>query len=286
MFDRMSRGWSLVGQSFRVLRQDKELLLFPLVSGLACLLVFASFAVPLWNTPYGDMVRGEGKAPGDALGYVILFAFYFVNYLVIIYFNSALVACAIIRFKGDDPTVKDGLRAATSCLPHIVAWSLVSATVGLILRIIESRSERAGQLAAALLGMGWAAATYFVVPILVVERVGPVEAVKRSLALLRKTWGEALTAHLGLGLIFFVVGLVALLPLIAAAILLGAGISSGSVILIVLGAAAFLLIVVLISLISSALHAIVMAAIYLYAKEGAVPQQFDQALLQDAFVKK
>ena len=286
MFGKIGRGWELVGQSFRVLQLDKELLLFPLISGVACLLVLASFAVPLWNTPYADVVMEEGELPQDPVAYVILFAFYFANYLVIVYFNSALVACAIIRFKGGNPTVKDGLRAASSCLPQIVAWSLVTATVGLILRIIESRSERAGQLAAALLGMGWSVATYFVVPILVVERVGPVEAVKRSLAVLRKAWGEALGANLGLGLIFLVVTLVALIPLIAAGALAAFGITSGNVLLTVAGIATIILILVLISLVSSALHAIILAAVYIYAREGVVPQQFDEGLLHDAFTKQ
>lgn len=286
MFERMGRGWELVKQSFRVLQLDKELLLFPLISGVACLLVLASFAIPLWNTPYADVLREEGQVPNDPLAYVILFAFYFVNYLVIIYFNSALVACAIIRFKGGNPGLMDGIRAASSCLPQIVAWSAVSATVGLILRIIESRSEKAGQLAAALLGAGWSIATYFAVPILVVERVGPIEAVKRSLALLRKTWGEALGANLGLGLIFFVVTLVALIPLIAAGALAAAGVASGSLVLIVIGVALFVVILLLISLISSALHAILLAAVYLYAKEGTVPSQFDENLLQGAFAQR
>ncbi|MHC4400469.1 MAG: DUF6159 family protein [Planctomycetota bacterium] len=286
MFDKLGRGWSLVGQSFRVLKLDKELLLFPLISGVSCLLVLGSFALPLANTSYWELMTEQRQIPNDPVAYLLLFAFYFVNYLVIIYFNSALVACAIIRFKGGDPTLKDGLRAATSCLPQIVAWSLVSATVGLILRIIESSSEKAGRIAAALLGMGWSAATYFAVPILVVERVGPVEAVKRSLGLLKKTWGEALSANLGLGLIFFVVFLVALIPLILAGSLVGAGVASGSMALIVLGVAGIVLIVVGMSLVSSALHAILLAAVYIYAKEGVVPDQFDQGLLRGAFEEK
>jgi len=286
MFERLSRGWELVGQSFRVLQADKKLLVFPLASGVACLLVLASFAVPLWNTPYAAMLGDEGQVPNDPVAYAILFAFYFVNYLVIVYFNSALVACAILRFKGSDPTLGDGFRAASRCFPQIVAWSAVSATVGLLLKIVESRSERAGQIVAGLLGMGWSAATYFAVPILVVERVGPIEAVQRSLALLRKTWGEALSAHLGLGLIFFVVALVALLPLIAVGALAAMGITAGNLVLAVAGIALFVAIVVLMSLVSSALHAIVLAAVYLYAKEGAVPSQFDERLLAGAFERQ
>src|SRR5262249_35476691 len=149
--------------------------------------VLGSFAAPLWNSPYVQVVFDDGQIPNDPVAYVILFAFYAVNYFVIVFFNSALVACAIIRFKGGEPTVSDGLRAASNRLPQILAWALVSATVGIVLRTLESRSEKLGQIAAALVGAAWSIATYFVVPVLVVERVGPVEAVQRSFAVLRKT---------------------------------------------------------------------------------------------------
>ncbi len=286
MFSRLSTGWELVKQSFQVLKLDKELLLFPAVSGLACLVVLASFALPLWNSPYANIVLEEGQMPEDPIAYVILFAFYLVNYFVILYFNSALVACAIIRLKGGDPAVGDGFRAANSVLPQIFGWALVSATVGLILKVIESRSERVGQIVAGLLGMGWSIVTYFVVPVLVVERKGPVEATKRSLAILRKTWGEALSANFGAGLIFFLITLIALIPLIAVAALGIAGINTGSIVLAVIGFGLFVVVLVSISLVSSALHSILLAALYVYAAEGQVPEIFEGGMLEGAFVHR
>lgn len=280
MFDRMARGWELARESWRVLKLDKELLVFPLLSGLACLVVLASFALPLLGTDYLNTVLEEKAAPQDPLAYVILFAFYFANYFVIVFFNSALVGCAIIRFKGGDPTVADGLRAATGRLPQILGWALVAATVGLILRMIESRSERVGQIVAGLLGMAWSAVTYFVVPVIVIEKKGPVEATKRSLSILRRTWGEALTANFGIGFIAFLAMLVALVPLVLGFMALNAGL----VPLAVLGIIAGIILMIIVGLISSALSAIVIAALYLYAAEGSVPRYFDNRLLRDAFV--
>jgi len=282
MFDRMARGWELAKESWRVLKLDKELLVFPLLSGLACLIVLASFALPLLGTDYLKTIMEERAAPQDLLAYAILFAFYFVNYFVIVFFNSALVGCAIIRFKGGDPTVADGFRAATDRLPQIIAWALVSATVGLILRIIESRSERAGQIVAGLMGMAWSAVTYFVVPVIVIEKKGPVEATKRSLAILRKTWGEALTANFGIGVIVFLAMLVAFVPIVLGVAALSAGLIPLGVLGILLG----VILVLLVGLVSSALSAIVIAALYLYAAEGSVPKHFDNQLLSDAFVAK
>jgi hypothetical protein len=282
MFDRLARGWELAKESWQVLKLDKELLIFPLVSGLACLVVLASFAVPLWSTGYLQTVMEEKAAPHDPLAYAILFAFYFANYFVIVFFNAALVACAIIRFKGGDPTLADGFRAAFARLPQIVAWALVSATVGLILRAVESRSERVGQIVAGLLGMAWSAMTYFVVPVIVIEKTGPIEATRRSLSILRRTWGEALTANFGIGLIVFLASLVGVLPIILA----GAALAAGLIPLAILGVVAGVLLLILVGLVSSALSAILVGALYLYAAEGAVPRHFGDELLRHAFVSR
>ena len=282
MFARLSNGWELAQQSFRVLMLDKELLLFPVLSGLACLLVLVSFAVPLWNTGYVSTVLEEQTVPEDPLTYVILFAFYFVNYSVIVFFNSALIACAIIRFRGGNPTLADGLRAAMSCLPQILGWAAVSATVGVILRVIESRSERFGEIVSGLLGMAWTIVTYFVVPILVVERVGPIEATRRSMSIMRRTWGEALTANFGIGIITFLAFLVALIPLVGGIFAWAAGTIYFAIPLCVVG----VVLLLLVGLVSSAVDAILIGSLYLYAADGIVPQNFDGHLLRQAFARR
>ncbi len=282
MFERLSTGWDLTRQSFRVLKLDKELLLFPAISGVACLLVLASFAVPLWNSGYVDVLLEDQEQIHDPIAYVVLFAFYFVNYFVIVFFNAALVACAVIRFKGGDPTLGDGLRAASARLPQIAGWALVSATVGIVLKLIESRSERAGQIVSGLLGMAWSVTTYFVVPVLVVERVGPVGAVKRSGSIMGKTWGEALAGQFGMGLVTFLLFRPAIAMLVLGAVALSANQAVLGVGLLVVGGVALLVV----SLISSAVSAILLAALYLYAAEGRLPSNFDQDLLKHAFAKR
>jgi len=286
MFSKISFGWELVVQSFRVLREDKRLIVFPFLSGISCMVVLASFAIPLWGTPQAQAVLNQRHVPKDPLSYVLLFLFYFVNYFVIVFFNSALVACAIGRFRGNSPTVGDGLRVAVARIPQIVAWALLSATIGLILKVIESFSERAGQFVAGLLGMAWSIVTYLVVPVLVMEKASPFEAVKRSTALVKKTWGEALTAHCSSGLVFLVVFLVALIPLAALIALAVFALSGGHVILGGVAIAASVILVTLISLVSSALSTILLASLYLYAAEGTVPSSFDAQLLEGAFKAK
>ena len=277
---RFRTGWTLASQSFRVLIVDKSLLVFPLLSGIASFLVLASFLGGVFAVGYS----GHKEALNDATSWAILFAYYFANYFVIVYFNSALVACAMIRFRGGTPTLGDGLRAARSRLTQIVAWAFFAATVGVALRIIAERVGFIGKIVIAILGAAWTVATYFVVPVLVVEKLGPYDALKRSTGIIRKTWGESLVGNVGIGLVTTLVTVLAIIA--TGALTLVAAVKFGSAGVAIAGAALILLIIVASALVSSALSSIVLSASYLYATEGKVPRVFADAGLQYAFAPK
>lgn len=286
MFDKMSNGWALTKQSWRVLMLDKELLLFPLVSGICHLLVLGSFLLPLIGLGFFDTVFESGELDqeefNNPLLYVILFAYYFVSYFVIIFFNSALIACAIIRFKGGNPTLSDGLSASMKRLPQIAGWAFVSASVGMILKVIESRSKTVGKIVTGLLGTVWSIGTYFVVPVLVVEKAGPIEACKRSISIIKKNWGESLVSNFGIGMLTFIPTFFVSLVFMGGIISLANEQFVLGTILIAGGVFSFLLI----SLISATLSSIVIAALYLFAAEGKVPESMDQSLLENAFANR
>jgi len=279
MFARIGYTLDLMKASWQVLKKDKELLLFPLLSAICCLIVIASFVIPLVVTGYWEPPAEEATAADQVAYYAMLFLFYFVNYFVIIFFNSAIVACAVIRLRGGDPTVGDGIRAAMSRLPVIAGWALISATVGLILRIIEDRSKKVGQIVAALLGTAWAVMTYLAVPVLVIEKTGPIETFKRSTALLKNTWGEQLVGGFAFGVVFFFLSL-------PAALFVVLGFVGGSPVTIGIGIGVAVLYLILLGLIQSALKAIFQAALYLYAHDEQPPEGFDAALLGGAIQSK
>ncbi len=274
--ERISRGWSLMGQSWRVLMLDKELLVFPVISGIAAIVVAATFIVPVFTTGYIERFDSGEGAPTDPVVLAWGFAFYFVSYFVMVFFNTAIVSCALERLRGGDPTVASGLRGAMSLLPQIVAWSLLSATVGFVLRLIEERVEGLGRLVTGLVGVAWSVATYFVVPVLVAEKLGPFAALKRSSQVLRKAWGEALVANFGIGLIVLLVSLFAVVPAVL-------GIATGTSAGVVVGIAVTVVAFGLIMAASSALNAVLVAALYEYAATDRVPRGFDEAALRGAF---
>src|SRR5579872_1003473 len=244
MFDRITNGFDLARCSWAVLIKDKHLILFPIISGMLFLLVIASFAVPLatlvdWRDFQQHLQQNKNKPPMWV--YPVTFAFYFCCYFVMIFCNSALVSCALLRFNGQEPSLGDGFRASCARLPQILAWAFVSASVGLILKLIENAHEKIGEFISAILGTAWSIMTFFVVPVLVVEKVGPFEAVGRSVSLLKKTWGEALIGRLGLGLFLFLLAIPVFLLFVGGVLVLASGNVPVGIALLVAGGIALLL---------------------------------------------
>jgi Family of unknown function (DUF6159) len=283
MYQKLSCTWELMGASWGVLKQDKELLVFPLLSGVCCLLVMASFAVPVWYTGTWQPPRGDAAWQQKLLYYSVLFLFYLCNYFVITFFNTAIISGAIERMSGGDPTAGSCLNAATSRLPLIFGWALVSATVGLVLRFIENQSEKRGAFVAGLLGMGWTLASFLAVPILVAERKSPIDALKESASLLKKTWGEQLVGNFSFGSVFFLLAMPAYLTLALAWV---AGSAFMSMPLVVAGATVAVLYLILLALIHSALQSIFQAALYLHARSKLDESHYPDHLLTGALDRR
>ena len=277
MFDRISRSWTLVKASAAVLRSDKELLLFPVISSIAALLVAATFMVPVFG-----LRLFEGGGIG-VLGALVGFLFYLCQYFVIFFFNTALVGAAMIRLQGGDPTVADGLRIARSKAGVILGYAAIAATVGLLLQMVREKSGVIGKVVVGLVGMAWTLASFLVVPILVSRDVGPIDAIKESIALLKRTWGENVAGNVGIGLAF---GLLTALVVVAVVGLVIAAAALGgpklAIVVAVLGGLA----IALVAVIQAALSGIYSAAVYRYAVDGIAPAGFAGPQLQSAFQPK
>ncbi|MGH8051917.1 MAG: DUF6159 family protein [Methylococcales bacterium] len=272
MFAKFSRSWELVNASAGVLRSDKELLIFPVISGIAALIVLATFAIPIVSL---KLFEG-GTGP---LGYLIGFLFYLCQYFVIFFFNSALVGAAMIRLNGGDPTVADGLRIARERMLPILGYAAIAATVGLLLQFLKNKDNFVIRMLGSLLGTAWTVASFLVVPVLVANKIGPIDAVKKSIELLKTTWGENAVGQLGIGFVF---GFIMAGVIITGVVLsfLGFTVSpyfGGSlVVLTVLSA-------LTVGIIQSALSGVYAAALYRFANDGVAPQGFEGMGLQTAF---
>ena len=153
----------------------------------------------------------------------------------------------------------------------------------MILRWLSERGKTLGQIVSSIVGLAWNLATYLVVPVLVVEGVGPVEAVKRSANLLKKTWGEQIVGNFSISLVFVLLAVLLIILSIPVFILVA---STHSPVLIALTALLFVLTFVFMGLIGSTLNGIYVAAVYRYAAEGEASGFFSEEIVREAFRSK
>lgn len=276
MFEKFSRSWELVKASASVLRSDKELMLFPILSSLATLVVLATFAIPV----FALKLFQDGF---NVFGAVVGFVFYFCQYFVIVFFNSALVGAATIRLEGGDPTFSDGIRIAKSRLPAIAGYAAIAATVGVILQALKDRDNNIIiRLIGSGLGVAWTLATFLVVPVLVNREIGPIDALKESVALLKRTWGENAIGNVGIGAVF---GLITFGVLLIGIVLTVLAAQASMTMAIVVGAL-FVIAVLVLGVVQSALGGIYSAALYRYAVSHEAPQGLQMTTLESAFAPK
>ena len=279
--ERLERSWRLVKASAAVLQADVELLVFPALASIASLLVVLSFAAPLvLGGMFDRLVTGGRVGPAAAL---IGFTFYFVQYFITIFANSALIGAAMIRLDGGNPSVGDGLRVAGSRLVPILGWTALAATVGMVLRSASRRGQGIGRVLFGLVGVAWSVATFLVVPVVVVEGLGPIDAVRRSVELLKRTWGEQLSGTIGLWLVFRIATVI-LLVVTVPAVVLAAQHQAWAVMAAIVGVAVVGMIAL--NLVGTALSAVFAAAVYRFAARGAGDGPISAELVQGAFTPR
>lgn len=286
MFDKFSRSWDLAGQCWNVLKEDPELLVFPLLSSLALILLLASFAWPVWTLYHGlDPASTAGSTTHTArlMFYLVLGIFYVINYSVMMFFNTALIAVALRRLDGEPARIGEGIRLALDNLASILAYAVIAATIGAILRAIEERVGLIGRIVVGLIGAGWTLASSMTLPVLAAENVGPIEAISRSIELMRRNWGENIVGNGGIS---FGIAVIAIPCVVFGFIVMQAAIATKQFGLIVLAAAALGVIVFGLGLVSTTLHSIYTAALYRFATGSQHNAGIDRELLAGAFRQK
>ena len=262
--NRARRGWRITKLGIHVVKADPELIVYVLFSAIMSIL---SFGAVLTLTGGLGFVIGndEGFEGGVALG---TFLSYFIVSIIVVFWNAAIVASAYERLTtGRNPSFSYGIKQAMKCLPQIFAWGLISGTVGLIVSFFESMASSdnialkiLGSLISMLIQFAWWMTTFFVIPIIVLEKNGVFESMKESPDLFQKTWGENIVASMGTGIINFLVILFIIIICLPLLLLGEIGLALGFIIIVV-G-------ITLSSLFFTACDAVNRASMYYYAKTG------------------
>jgi len=282
MFRTIGHTFELMKMSWRVLQKDRELILFPIMSGIGLILMVLLFLGIAAGTGTLDRLADAGNSNGTGgstgsefqpVDFAVTAALYFASSFIVIFFNAALVAAALERLRGGDPNIGSGIRAAASHLPAIIGWALIAATVGLILQILRDKLKDnfIGQIVLGMVGGVWAYLTFFVVPVLVAEGIGPIGAVKRSSSMFRETWGRQFTASFGFGIVYVIALIIAIIP---AAVLM--------MVTPILGIVVAAITIPVASGTVQAMEGIFKAALYEFAL-GESPLEFDRNTLSGAY---
>jgi hypothetical protein len=272
MFSRVSNAWSLAKSSWAVLQKDRELVWLPVIGGVVALVVAAAFFGPVLA-----MLGGGDDNAVPAAGYILGFLGYVAVAAVFFLARAAVVQGANHRMEGGDPSVGTALRGASEHWVAVTGFAAVSVTVGLVLQAVRENGGIVGAVVSFVGDVAWGVLTYLVLPVIVIEGAGPVTGIKGSSALVKRTWGEQVTANVGFGLL----NLVLVLPAVALAVV--AAPAGGAV--AVIGIAVAVLWAVAVSATVAALTGIFQTALYRQATGRSVPAEFDTAALAGAFAR-
>jgi hypothetical protein len=301
---KFQRSWLLLKNSISVIRRNPRLLAFPVVTTLCTLVIALFFLAPvaLWPTGHGYTEAAHWEAIGQSLfgeshetagGYqreidltpgamAYLALLYFLSMFIATFFNVAFYHEILAALGGEPVSLGRGLRFAGTRWKGILMWSLFAGLVGLIIKTLEQKLDLIGRLVARLLGLAWSVASIFVIPVLVRESrsANPVDMLRQSAGILKRTWGEMLIGYVGLTFGNALIGIGSVL------LLCGALITSIALqtYWIVAGAGLVWLVTIVAwsYLVSVASH-VYRGALYLYAAEGVVAEPYNQELLDAAW---
>lgn len=270
----------LIKASASVLKQNKKLIILPAMSALLVISLIIIFLLPLF---LNGGITGRHGIFSSGNTFIYFYLYYFTANAIIIFFNSVLVKAALSYLKGEETTLGECFSFVFGRIGIVFGYAAISSTVGLILSLIQDKLGLFGKIFSFVANLAWHIITYLTVPILVNENAGPIEAIKRSAALVKKTWGENLIGNIGLGFLF--TAIIMALVVLTAPLAIYLSLKGKFTALIIMGVV-FVSLVIVVALINSTLSAIYNAVLYRFASEGAEMPGFNKDLMEEAFRKK
>jgi hypothetical protein len=280
------RTWALTRMTFDVIKKDNEMLLFPLLAAICSVLFSVAMLFP---TVITHLLNDGGSFVWGPLQLAATFATYFGLAFITTFFNTCVVYTTRVRLSGGDATFGQSVSFAFSRIGRIISWSALAASVGLLLSMLENAARNAKGVGSILLSIlrgllatAWNVVTLFVVPAMVYQDLGPIDAIKSSMDTLRNTWGESLARHYGMGLASFLFTLPGILGGVLIVVAMGSGLPVGVGVAMLAAVGLYILGV---ALVFNVANAVFNTALYHYATSRQVPAGFSPEVLQGAFTQ-
>jgi hypothetical protein len=260
---------SLIQSAWNVIKSNKAMMIFPLLSFISVILVICSFA-----QSFTHLINLS--KPTNYFEYAKLWLIYFINYFIITFFNVGLTCCALRRLQNKSTTFQDGILEACKKVHLILGWSLFCTSVALILRIIEDKSSWVSKFFTNTLEIAFSLASYLMIPVMVAENINPFAALKVSAELFSKTWGNQIKGEIGIGLYFILFALPAI-PLFVLGFVQFGYTPSTMTLFMILGVSYLMILWI----VQSTLDTVYLGALYVYSKTGEAPKGFDSIINRD-----
>ncbi|MCS5710401.1 DUF6159 family protein [Candidatus Berkiella aquae] len=265
----LKAGWNLGLYSCRFAFEHKALLLLPFLSVLSMIGAVVLLFLAAENVKT-DIV------------WLMIIGGYFICIFISIFFNVVLVKMVNDYLEQRKASLLEAFNVATNRIPAILVWTLVTGSVGILIRLIEALEEKLHipSILSAILDVGWGAVTYFIIPIICFQGIAsPKGLYEQSKYLINKVWGDGVVKIIGASLFVFLF----LLPLglIAASVSHLPPFPYQNIVYWVLGILAALMIAF-----TNVMAGTLQTMFYKYAQSNTLPADFDKSLIEHVAMVK
>lgn len=283
----------LFSESLRFIKADKEILFLPIITAFMSLALLVLLGVLIFIVGFqGDVTLldktisnlGEsGEGESSPLIYAFLFCVYVISAFTLAFSQAGISHIVYTRAKGGDATLGQGLSVALSHSSSLFLWSLITSTVGLVLRFLAERSKILTRILLSVLGAAWSVLTYFVVPAMVIDKKSAFASIGHSTEVFKRSWGETFISNISISIVFMVGNIFI--------VIVGAFLGVAAIAYEILPLALAVLVLMIVALIfssilQSALNGVIKTLLYLYASENFVPTNFDAELMSKIMSRK
>jgi hypothetical protein len=279
---RMKLGRALFKSAMTALGQDKKIILAPVFGGLITMAIFVTLSIGMVATIWFNQVESNDVI-AIAFAVVIGLSAAFIH----VFTQATVMAAANQRFEGQNPTIGTGFAQAKTQAGNLSKFALLEATVGTVLRAVRENLQGIGNFVSFIGGLAWAVSSYFALPVILFEGLGPIASVKRSVAIIKEKWGSALRLNLFAGVAFLLVWLAVFGGFIAsmAALVLQSESNFENLPMLIAsisGLVGSIVLLIAVAFVQQTVMSYACVALYRYAVGKPVPG-FDPQLMQAAF---
>ncbi len=197
-----TKSIKLVSLAQDILGSHKGLLWLPMISGLIGFILFLILVLVFKGLDMNAKIIEFSN-----IGLIVLY--YSIIMFTITYSNFVMASAVIDIFEGKYKGIRNAMKRVRSVLPQIIVFALLDVVLTIVFLLIKSRFRKKDMaLDMYRSGFNWNKSRSFLIPIVLYEGVGPIQAYKRAFILFFKKLGVRTLGRVTVGvtIILYIVG--------------------------------------------------------------------------------